>query len=280
MEMSAPIEELDTHVGTPAEQLAPHVPELPYGQPLSDRVAPFTDTAPGAQAEYIDLPLEDLQLPLAAPTAAPAVVPVPVAPYEPVRLQPQPTMASPAQPLSVPPPIVEPPKPFPQPALAWTPVAQTFSPPTVTASPLPTQPAPVQTAVQVTPIAAPPMPAPIQMESHQNRPRTVVEPLHAFSASPLSALDADTLATAPTPEAIRDIVMPSVLPPEITGEKPVRMYSQNSQKVWGARRANRVWYAVLCTFLSLCLVGALVYWLSIGAPTDVQDIPLLHMTNG
>jgi hypothetical protein len=92
-----------------------------------------------------------------------------------------------------------------------------------------------------------------------------------------------TASVAPSPAVVAPTIQPAA--PEVTAApimppaSPQRLamrYSHNTQAVWKSNRRNKVLY-VFGIFAVLTILGiVLVYWIAIGAPTNLQDIPLLR----
>jgi hypothetical protein len=63
-------------------------------------------------------------------------------------------------------------------------------------------------------------------------------------------------------------------------EEEAMKYSHNTRAVWHARRTNRILYSSALIALGVLLLILVVYWLSIGAPTNPEDIPFIDTLVG
>ncbi len=72
---------------------------------------------------------------------------------------------------------------------------------------------------------------------------------------------------------------PTVVPNptvQLSDSVPARIYSHNTKAVWSSQRSNKMWsiLGLLFGIISVTMLG--LYWLSIGSPTTVEDVPFIQ----
>lgn len=184
----------------------------------------------------------------------------------------------------------------PAPEVEYVPIApEDLMPPPP--EPLPQPPAP---AVQTVPIpqpaqapqAAPPAPLPIYeppaspVPPRYEAPATRGSSLRSQSASSFDPVD-EVVTTAP--ETLGPAASPSFAvsieraiptgPTDLTGQTvpggPAMQYSHNSRIVWQSQRSSKRIYLMAWGGLLFFFGAVFIYWLIIGSPTRVEDIPLI-----
>lgn len=121
--------------------------------------------------------------------------------------------------------------------------------------PAPRQPLAPVAAAQAPPVASLPPQSPPQYTVASRTPNAT-----AYSASKVA-----------TEQEVQPVA--TVLEPAAATVKSGRIYSNNTREVWQARRVNKVLYIVATTSV-VAIAGVLyIFWLSLGAPTDVESIP-------
>lgn len=237
MDMSAPMEQIQAAPvqKTVAEQLAP--PPLPAlpSKPLRTDASPFKTMEPVLPA--VEYVRLSPEVSVTAPAPRPAPPPVTPAIIAPPRSAP--IMQPPA-------PVVPPvPKPRPIPVPAKR----------VVISPLPSVPAPQLT---------PPPQAPVAVPVTQTPPPT--------------PMPAPQPAAAPAPLPASPVLQPQFAAAQSESlplKDEAMYYSHNTQLVWRSRRYNRVLYAVAASAVLIMLVVVVAYWISLGSPTRIEDVPYL-----
>lgn len=266
------------------EQAAKPAPQVPV---LSDLVAPFNMPTQNVPAiEYV--PTETLHHPVIAqpmplPRVQPAAPPPVVAPKPVVPpVEPKPVAAlKPAVPEPTPPPVLQSPA---APAIT-IPVADIVPGPAAPPVKGRTLTPPAEKKISLEPLKRPP-PQPVEAP-----PAVAVAPAltptytpTAAPAQPAAAPAAAPEIAAPVPPAAESPAAPivaaappaMVAPPREGTGSPLKIYSHNTQAVWQVRRATRMLYmaAVLTVIGLLIIIG--IYWVSIGAPTNVKDLPVVQ----
>lgn len=263
MEMSAPIEQvtttsdLGTLVGEPVGEI-PHEPEAPpayKAPPLLENVSPFNVPDPHIPTtEYVQVSQAN-QPGQIGTVATPPILP-PSQPAPPSR--PGPVGNQAIGPIIRKRPAVA--------AAAPKPVPPVQPPAAVSPSPA----SPTKVAIQsppVMPSSTPPVKAAV-LEA----PKTPPPP-----ASPPKPFTPIPEPPAPTPAPAPYVAATAVaVAPPATDGTLLKIYSHNTRAVWKARRSTRILYLFGVLGLAIILVGVFLYWLSIGAPKKVQDIPALN----
>lgn len=155
------------------------------------------------------------------------------------------------------------------------PVVQT-EPAPAPAPPVLTAPAPLSTP----PPSLPPMPAPTSAPAPP--PIQAPQPAPVMQTSP-SPLPAETQSfTDPTPmppiaPVVPDapVVMAEPSPKRRAARGPM-IYSNNTQAVWHAERSNRIAHVLLVVFFILLISALIIFWLAIGMPTRIEDMPFVE----
>ncbi len=159
-------------------------------------------------------------------------------------------------------PAAQTPPPMPPPVMPlYSPRAPMYAPRTATASqPAPGQPVPIYPTPNV---AAQPSGRIAPMVSNQQS-----RPAPANIAAVQSPIPAGQPIQQPTVVASASI--------QQTGHAPSRIYSHNTKAVWTSRRSNKMWsiLGLLFGIISVTMLG--LYWLSIGMPTTIEDIPFVQ----
>jgi hypothetical protein len=127
-------------------------------------------------------------------------------------------------------------------------------------------------------IAAPPQPQASQPAQPQFVPAAPEQPPIApeYVQSQKAQIDQTPPAYSNAPSSEPPLGQVVSLMPQATphaAAKPAEIYSNNTQAVWRARRSTKV-LNIVSILAILALFGIIVgYWLSLGAPTRLEDAP-------
>ncbi|MDB5182026.1 MAG: hypothetical protein JWP13_789 [Candidatus Saccharibacteria bacterium] len=131
---------------------------------------------------------------------------------------------------------------------------------------------PVSPKPEPPPLPAPP-PVPLPRPIPRPQPRAAVPPPGRTPPAPIPQATTIAQSIAP-PEAS----MPPALPTQTTQspKRASKIYSHNTSAVWGFHRSTRIIYMFILVALAIVAAIFLVYWLSIGSPTHMEDIPFVR----
>jgi hypothetical protein len=260
MDTSAPIEPTtpDLPVGeVPHESRNAPKPAYPLVPPLSDEVSPFKIPEPKIPAtEYVPVSVIEAVAPKSVmPEVKPAVPPKPPeVSGVPKAATFQASQANQAiGPIIQKHPSVSPPTPKPVVVVSSATIP----------NPAPIKPAEPPRAV------TPPRPI---VPAPTTPPQPIPEPTQPVSV-PRPVTPLESISSPAVPEAIVTTAVPA--PAAAAPGKPVMIFSHNTQAVWHVRRSSRVLNIVLLLGVCVIVGGMVVYWLSIGSPTRVEDLPFV-----
>ncbi len=109
--------------------------------------------------------------------------------------------------------------------------------------------------------APPPMAPPMPAVQYPVAPPATQQAPYQSQPAPVTPV-----VPAPQPIAVRPPV-----PSHVS-----KIYSHNTRAVWHSHRANKLWQHITTMVLLGVISVSVAYWLSIGAPTQAQDVPFIQ----
>ena len=87
---------------------------------------------------------------------------------------------------------------------------------------------------------------------------------------------------APMPAPVVDVPVaaPISQPVQASNAAPAHIYSHNTKEVWRVRRSAKTFMMIAGIMFGALFVSGLAYWVANGAPTALEDIPLVQSVSG
>lgn len=269
---------------TPADQLAVSLDIPQATAPLSENVSPFNKSPyPYQQVEYVPITQPLPAQPQAGPAAQPAATPVQPLPQTPPASVATPSVQAlpPTPPAVTAPPervVVQPPaSPVPQPVAPVPPVppvqpAPVAAPQLESIDSIPQfQPAGIDFNIGATTPAAPAMPVAATAPAVPPTPVAFAVPVPAPVSNPVAMASADAAFSTAAPITGGEPQHPGG--PALF--RPAIIFSHNTWAIWKARHSTQVLYIFALIGVVLIFIGLIMYWISIGAPTHLEDLPFI-----
>lgn len=119
-----------------------------------------------------------------------------------------------------------------------------------------------------------------QMQAAPSIPDPASQPPAAAYPQP-DIQQAAAMAASVAPPQMQGTAAQVVQPPvQIQQPAPSRIYSHNTRAVWHARRSTKATYVIgILLFLAGTFLAGM-YWLSVGSPTTIEELPLTQQLLG